>query len=73
MSATWSLFYAPTVLGDALQFAIQARLEQVEKRKAQPHVPMSWITLPCKCAKLPRRDQRSVDQIIGYDKSGLPT
>ena len=25
------------------------------------------------CAKLPRRDQRSVDQIIGYDKSGLPT
>ena len=44
-----------------------------KKRKAQPHVPMSWITIALQCAKLPRRDQRSVDQIIGYDKSGLPT
>ena len=29
---------------------------------------LDYIAL--QCAKLPRRDQRSADRIIGYDKSG---
>ncbi len=34
-------------LTKAVKHAIQAKLAQVEKRKVQPHLPMSWITLPC--------------------------
>lgn len=60
-------------LTKAVKHAIQARLEQVEKTQGTAPLADELDHIALQCAKLPRRDQRSVDQIIGYDKSGLPT
>ena len=60
-------------LTKAVKHAIQARLAQVEKMQGTAPLADELDHIALQCAKLPRRDQRSVDQIIGYDKSGLPT
>ena len=60
-------------LTKAVKHAIQARLAQVEKMQDTAPLADELDHIAMQCAKLPRRDQRSVDQIIGYDKSGLPT
>ena len=60
-------------LTEAVKHAIQARLAQVEKTQATAPLADELDHIALQCAKLPRRDQQSADQIIGYDKSGLPT
>ena len=60
-------------LTEAAKHAIQARLAQVEKTQGAAPLVEELDHIALKCAKLPRRDQRSADQITGYDKSGLPT
>ena len=60
-------------LTKAVKHAIQAKLAQVEKTQSAAPLADELDYIALQCAKLPRRDQRSADRIIGYDKSGLPT
>ena len=59
-------------LTTAVKHAIQAKLQQVERTKGGAPLADELDHIALHCAKLPRRDWRRADQIIGYDESGLP-
>lgn len=56
---------------DAVRDAIQARLDQIEKSRGTTRRLEELDRIALHCAKLPRRDQRSADEIIGYDNWGV--
>lgn len=56
---------------DAVRDAIQARLDQIEKPRGTTSRIEELDRIALHCAKLPRRDQRSADEIIGYDNWGV--
>ena len=58
-------------LTEAVKHAIQARLEQVEKPHGISRRVEELDRIALDCAKLPRRDQRSANKIIGYDTLGI--
>lgn len=60
-------------LTKAVKRAIQDRLAQVERIRDGKRIADELDHIALHCAKLPRRDRRSTDQIIGYDEHGLPT
>ena len=59
-------------LTQAVKQSIQQRLAQVEKRRCAIRLADELDHVALHCAGLPRRDKRSVEQIIGYDERGLP-
>ena len=59
-------------LTQAVKRAIQERLAQVEKSRRSIRLADELDHIALHCAGLPRRDRRSAEQIIGYDKRGLP-
>ena len=58
-------------LTEAVRHALQARLEQVEKSRGISRRVEELDRIALDCAKLPRRDQRSANEIIGYDTLGI--
>ena len=56
-----------------VKHALEARLEQLKILKGTTSLVEELDHIALQCAKLPRRDQRSADEIIGYDAIGLPT
>ena len=56
-----------------VKHALQARLEHLEKFHGSASRVDELDHIALLCAKLPRRDERSADEIIGYDERGLPT
>ena len=60
-------------LTKAVKRAIQDRLAQVERSRNGNRIADELDHIAQHCAKLPRRDRRSTDEIIGYDELGLPT
>ena len=56
----------------AVKHTIQAKLQQVERTRGGAPLAEELDHIALYCAKLPRRDRRRADQIIGYDESGLP-
>ena len=60
-------------LTEAILKAIQERLER-EERKASPRSVKDELTaIQQRLARLPVLDNRSPDEIIGYDENGLPS
>lgn len=59
-------------MAKAVKRAIQERLAQVEKMRGGPPLADELDRIALYCARLPRRDERSGDEIIGYDESGIP-
>ena len=59
-------------LTQAVKRAIQERLARVEKSRRASRLADELDHIALHCAGLPRRDRRSAEQIIGYDKRGLP-
>ncbi len=59
-------------MAKAVKRAIQEKLAQVEKMQGGTPLADELDRIALYCAKLPRRDERSGDDIIGYDESGLP-
>ena len=57
----------------AVKRAIQEKLARVEKMQGGTPLADELDRIALYCARLPRRDERSGDEIIGYDESGLPT
>ena len=59
-------------MAKAVKRAIQEKLAQVEKMRGAIPLADELDRIALYCARLPRRDGRSNDEIIGYDESGLP-
>ncbi len=59
-------------MAKAVKRAIQEELAQVEKMRGGSPLADELDRIALYCAKLPRRDGRSTDEIIGYDENGLP-
>lgn len=58
-------------LNEAIRYSIQTRLDQVMRSQGTVSRVKELDRLALKCARLPRRDQRSSDEIIGYDNWGV--
>ncbi len=63
---------------DAVIMALQQRLQRLRSRQAaQPDSRTILINrldqIALRCAARPIRDQRSAEQILGYDAHGLPS
>lgn len=52
--------------------ALQEKLARLEKAKSRAGLVEELNRIALHCARLPRRDDRSLEEIIGYDDRGLP-
>ena len=52
--------------------ALKEKLAQLEKARDRIGLADELNCIALHCASLPRRDDRSLDEIIGYDDRGLP-
>ena len=59
-------------LTKAVKHAIEEKLSKLEKARARPTLADELDHIALHCAKLPRKDKRSAEEIIGYDERGLP-
>ena len=56
---------------EAIRHAVQTRLVQVMRSENTISRVEELDRIAMKCARLPKRDQRSSDEIIGYDNWGI--
>lgn len=59
-------------MAKAVKRAIQEKLAKIEKMQGGSPLADELDRIALHCARLPRRDGRSADEIIGYDENGLP-
>lgn len=59
-------------LTDAIIKALEERLERLKGRSTATDVAEEIMKISSRCRVLPDRDQRSADEILGYDERGLP-
>ena len=52
--------------------ALRERLNRVRRGRAKRRLADELDEIALHCAALPVRDQRSADEIVGYDEQGLP-
>lgn len=57
----------------AVTEALRERLESLKRRKRRRSIADRLDEIARHCASLPILDQRSPDEILGYDEQGLPT
>ncbi len=57
---------------NAVAIALQERLERVRGRASGPGLAQELTAIAVRCAQLPVIDDRSEDEILGYDEHGLP-
>ena len=56
----------------AITRALKERLERVRGRSTSVDVAEEILKISKRCSAIPNRDQRSVDEILGYDSAGVP-
>lgn len=64
--------------GETVEVVVRTALqEQWQREQATIRQPPDWIdrlrAIAHRCATLPDLDQRSADEILGYDEHGLPS
>jgi antitoxin VapB len=57
---------------EAVIKALRERLAREEGRSSLPNLKDEILTIGKRCAALPDLDNRSADEILGYDAHGLP-
>ena len=57
---------------EAIQKSLQERMEHLHKRRQQKHVETRLEEIVKRVRALPVLDNRSPDEIIGYDEHGIP-
>ena len=57
---------------DAVTQALRGRLRREEGRAAEPDLAEELMEIGRRCAGLPVLDDRSPDEIVGYDEHGVP-
>lgn len=59
-------------LTDAILHALQERLERLRGRRSLPTVAEEIASTRTRLAALPLLDSRSPEELLGYDRHGLP-
>ncbi len=57
---------------EAVRKVAEERLQRLRRGKAGRRLAEELLEIGARCAALPDLDQRSADEIIGYDENGLP-
>jgi antitoxin VapB len=57
---------------EAVTQSLRERLERLRNARAKRHLADQLDDIALHCAALPVVDERSAEDIIGYDKHGLP-
>ena len=57
---------------EAVTEAIRDRLERLRRERSGRSLADELDDIGRRCAKLPVLDERSADEILGYDKHGIP-
>lgn len=60
-------------LTDAVLNALRERLRRERARKSAATLRDDLMEIGRRCAALPELDDRSAEEILGYDENGLPT
>lgn len=58
---------------EAVRLALVERLERCRRSRGRRELREEIAEIGQHCAALPVRDDRSVDEILGYDANGLPS
>jgi antitoxin VapB len=56
----------------AINQALEERLERLRGRSTAPDLVEEMLKISKRCSAIPDRDQRSADEILGYDSVGVP-
>jgi len=56
----------------AVTRALRDRLARLRRERAQRRLADELDEIARQCARLPVRDRRTPDEILGYDEDGLP-
>ena len=59
-------------LTQAIIHALEERLERLQGRRTTTDTAQEIIRISKRCSSLPEQDQRSPDEILGYDHRGAP-
>ena len=59
-------------LTQAITHALEERLERLRGSSAAPDLVEEILKISKRCSAIPDRDQRSSDEILGYDSAGVP-
>jgi len=57
---------------EAVTKALKERLESLKRRRSRKRLADELDEIALHCASLPVKDRRSDDDIIGYDRKGMP-
>jgi antitoxin VapB len=57
---------------EAVRKALRDRLARLQRGRADRRLADQLDDIALHCARLPVRDARSPDEILGYDEDGLP-
>lgn len=60
-------------LTEAVATAVRERLDRVQGARGAPDLAQAIESIAARCAALPVLDDRSADEILGYDQHGLPS
>jgi antitoxin VapB len=52
--------------------ALEDRLERIEGKRAVTNLAAELMKIGERCSRLPDLDQRTPEQILGYDPTGVP-
>lgn len=52
--------------------ALREKLLRIQGKRAPLELKESLLAIGQRCARLPDRDQRSPEDIVGYNENGLP-
>jgi antitoxin VapB len=55
----------------AVTRALRVRLTRIQRERSSRSLADQLDAIACRTAKLPVRDPRSADEILGYDENGL--
>ena len=58
-------------LTEAVTRALEDRLRRVKVRRGGPTLEKELDEIALRCARLPRRDERTPEDIVGYDDRGV--
>jgi len=56
----------------AIRKSVEERLQRIRNRRANTNLAASLLEIGAHCASLPDLDNRSPEEILGYDDNGLP-
>ena len=57
---------------EAIIHALEDRLERLKGRRTATDVAEEIMKISLRCRVLPEKDQRSAEEILGYDERGIP-